>query len=726
MNKKTSFIVSINSIFNSVAKSWPSGCGMAYGHRPFLFLCLLAVVTSCQLDLPTEAEGNRWELYRTLLYYKYIDRDTAKYAAARFLIDNMPYHYSSARILQDNDTLEWWRATTDSIYRSVVGGVRIDEYPWDRLHIVQKAHRGIIEAETLPDVAINRKWLCDIKEVTFGFLTDHIDNAFHVWRESPFARNLTFEEFKEYILPYRSVAGYGFNETGKRYNDMFAKYVLADSAADLRTAIQYYNTAVNVMRDINGKTRRRHPSGIYDLYSRDFHDCVDIANYGCNILRACGLPVVVEHNICYRSLPGCHYHCSVYNESDGTWQTFNAESSLPGDGDWAFAETANVYRSTYAAQKDTPPFLRADGEFVPASLNDPCMKDVTAYLAKTTSVTLPFKVKTGNKLAYLATFRKSNCGLIAVTWGLIDKKHGTVTFTNAMPGTLYFPVYYPNRNHKAFGKPFLIAMDGDSAMVRHLPYTSASSSEYNTLMLTRKYPRKPSMKHVAEELVGGRFIGSANGDFSDAVTLLEITKVPAPALLTYPLSHRGHYRSYRFQSSASHPHANISMLEWLAPDSHGYSNTMPAMRRHILAPSDTAAIRSESHLVRLMDADSWDRMLWKAEYDGNMQTAPSAYPNITLRLKEPQMVTHVRFAPKNADNGISAGDTYELHYWGEGWRSCGMVMADYEYVEFSHVPQGKLYWLENHSRGEEEMPFLIDAQGRQTFVYYDLSDMRQE
>ena len=127
--------------------------------------------------------------------------------------------------------------------------------------------------------------------------------------------------------------------------------------------------------------------------------------------------------------------------------------------------------------------------------------------------------------------------------------------------------------------------------------------------------------------------------------------------------------------------------------------------------------------MRLMDAEKWEDMSWKAEYDGNMQTAPSAYPNITLKLKEPQMVTHVRFSPKNADNGICAGDEYELRYWDDGWMSCGTAEAEYEYIEFENVPRGKLYWLVNLSQGKEEMPFVIGEQGLQRFVYYDIMDI---
>lgn len=94
--------------------------------------------------------------------------------------------------------------------------------------------------------------------------------------------------------------------------------------------------------------------------------------------------------------------------------------------------------------------------------------------------------------------------------------------------------------------------------------------------------------------------------------------------------------------------------------------------------------------------------------------------NITLRLKEPQKVTHVRFSPKNADNGIRAGDVYELHYWNKGWHSCGMVKAKYEYVDFNNIPQECLYWLENKTQGKEEMPFVLDKENKQLFIYYDI------
>ena len=102
-----------------------------------------------------------------------------------------------------------------------------------------------------------------------------------------------------------------------------------------------------------------------------------------------------------------------------------------------------------------------------------------------------------------------------------------------------------------------------------------------------------------------------------------------------------------------------------------------------------------------------------------MQTAPGAYPNITLTLDEPQIVTAVRFAPLNADNGIKNGNVYELFYWEDGWKSCGIKAAKYEFIEFKDVPINKIYWLKNHTEGKEEMPFII-VDDEQKFIYSNI------
>jgi glutaredoxin len=146
---------------------------------------------------------------------------------------------------------------------------------------------------------------------------------------------------------------------------------------------------------------------------------------------------------------------------------------------------------------------------------------------------------------------------------------------------------------------------------------------------------------------------------------------------------------------------------------------MKATRPHITAPSCKDILNKESKYVKLLDVKSWDDITWKAEYDGNMQTAPSPYRTIHFMLTSPQSVIGVRFSPLNADNGITAGDEFELYYWDNGWQYGGSSRADYEYISFENIPINKLYWLVNTTRGREELPFIV-INGKQHFVYYDI------
>lgn len=690
-------------------------------HYLFVFFSLICL-SICLIGCQANVEGSG-KLRSVVFYYKFIRFSPQKAEAARFLIENMKYHTSTGQVVSVPSEVEVWRAESDALYSSVIVGHSLTDFPKDSLEKMQKGHRAKMEKDSLPEVICDMRPRRDADIITPRFLIRHIDHAFKVWRSSPFARDLSFDDFKEYILPYRAIEGYGFNMTGRKYGELFDKYVRSDTASSVRNAIQAYNQAIYWLRGMNGNTKREGKGGIYDLYTHGKHDCVDVASYGCNILRACGMPVVVEYNICYRNLSGRHYHCCVWNNDKGQWETFNAESSLPGDGDWAFSETMNVFRQLYGAQRNTPYFLRNTGEPIPPLLENPCIVDVTSRLRTTTSITLPMTKETNNRLAYLATFSREFGGTLPVTWGVIDHTSHTVTFENVVPDAIYFPVYYEGTLLVPFGTPFSVSLpkaSDEKSVVSPIPFTDYSGKDCDTLSLTltRKFPRKPNMIRVSEELIGSRILGANKRDFSDAVTLLTLKKPLPPCFVDYPLERTGRYRYYRFQASTEHPHANISMLEWITESKYGYENVLPPSRPHILVPSDTLKLKEEGRLVKLLDDESWEKMSWKAEYDGNMQTAPGAYPNITLWLKEPQVVTRVRMAPKNADNGIQGGDRFQLLYWEGDWRSVGIVRADYEYVTFQNIPKGKLYWLRNLDRGQEEMPFVIDD-GKQVFIYND-------
>lgn len=129
------------------------------------------------------AGENRVELEKVLSRYAYDPADSLKYRAARFLIENMPgYYYHEGEGLDEH-----------AIYFDVLGK--------------SKKHPGLI-LDSLDNILgrfnpnIQEQKL-DIHEIDSAFLCENIDYAFMVWEKYPWNRNTSFDDFCEYILPYR-------------------------------------------------------------------------------------------------------------------------------------------------------------------------------------------------------------------------------------------------------------------------------------------------------------------------------------------------------------------------------------------------------------------------------------------------------------------------------------------------------------------------------------------
>lgn len=143
-------------------------------------------------------------------HYKYIEHDTLKLKAAMFLLDNIGYHVSVRNITEISDDWKKWRNETDNIMHDLLASYDYDKIPRDTIRAIRQKRDTLPEYQTMPEFKISDKVITDEKLLSTAFLISHINNAFKVWRSSEFARELSFDKFKEYILPYRSLRSYGF------------------------------------------------------------------------------------------------------------------------------------------------------------------------------------------------------------------------------------------------------------------------------------------------------------------------------------------------------------------------------------------------------------------------------------------------------------------------------------------------------------------------------------
>lgn len=159
---------------------------LRYNSIAFWSVGLIAAIimpTACDSNLQHAldmAGDNRAEMERVLEYFKY-DSDPLKYEAAKYLIENMPYHFSYY-----GEAIERY----DSIYSIMA------EYP------VQK--RDSVFATLVSGIDFSGcKAIPDIQSLDADYLINLIDDACEAWENNPWSKEYDKSYFFDYVLPYR-------------------------------------------------------------------------------------------------------------------------------------------------------------------------------------------------------------------------------------------------------------------------------------------------------------------------------------------------------------------------------------------------------------------------------------------------------------------------------------------------------------------------------------------
>lgn len=682
------------------------------------FLFLLWGCTS-EVDKRVEAVlsisgSNRTELETVLNHYK---NEPQKLKAAKFLIANMRYHHSyySVRNSRQHPLLDSLTRVADSLfYHSVY--LATDSFHNGNIQKLKDNIRTSFKEQSgrkVSEQPVRILWKddYDFHWITARQLIDHIDHVFGCKKRIGAIRRLSTEDFYEYVLPYRSIPDNSLVDFSNVYSAFIDKYMADINKDSLQKVVGRYNFVIYQLRKFFPPYPYKEEVGYQELFFNGFHDCIPIADYGVSMLRACGIPAAVEFNACYKQFQGRHYH-GVVLDKNRNWLAFNPESSIPTSDNSSFdtKNVLNIYRFMFSEQKDAPFFLEKDGEYIPELFDSPFLKDVTSHLLETVTLTLPYQKAGNNKLAYLATFNsKTLSGIIPVTWGKINRTKQNVTFPSVIPDRYYFPVYYsPFGKSFSFGDSFYLNKEGEIEK-NHI------EERTDSVTLLRKFPIKQKLVDKAIKLIGTVIIASNEPGFHSCDTVGIIADTLQPYFQDIKLDmNKGPYQYYQIKTTDEYPHATLAELEFITDTRYGYKNIIPASPLPVFSSEDT--LSGNKFEVRLMD-EPLERIKWKAEYDGNPQTSPQPYPTIRFMLEKPQFVTKVRMMPLNADNGIIAGNQYELFCWNNGeWKKILSQQAEANYITV-RIPSGSLLWLRNLTGGKEELPFYVDDNGQQRFIY---------
>ena len=153
--------------------------------RQFILLAILSLLLcSCnnknEKDIATTinlASNNKTELKKVLDYYR--GKDSISYEAAVFLIKNLPHKYSFS---------DWRIDSLKQLEKESIAKGKIND--------------SILTSWITFDYQQSLKVL-DINCITADLLIENIDYSLKAWREHKWSKFYSFEDFCEYVLPYR-------------------------------------------------------------------------------------------------------------------------------------------------------------------------------------------------------------------------------------------------------------------------------------------------------------------------------------------------------------------------------------------------------------------------------------------------------------------------------------------------------------------------------------------
>ncbi len=664
--------------------------------KQIILLFIILAITACSHypknveQALTLAGDNRAELEWVLEHYS-LPEDSLKYRAACFLIANMPGYYTTTSLQIE---------TFDSAFCKSLSLMKKLDYQYHDPYINGKIIRTRIErlwneltGQYGDPASFSIQKTFDLQVITSDFLIAHIDQAFQT-RDFPWAKHLSFDQFCEYVLPYRFA-----DEPLEYWRPYFMERYrwVTDSAQDKTDPVE-------ICRLINDDIASWFIfDGMFNSYPRAFSSslllktqvgsCLGQAGIAAFAMRSMGL--AIAHNAVpqwgNRSMG--HDFSSVIAK-DGTFVDFLGGELPPGKNEIR-DKAPKIYRKTYSIR---PVSAREKGNIQKLKINPTKHIDVTCQYIPVSTVTLDVpNVPKDINVVYLCTFDNQNW--IPLVYNPVKK--GKCTFEDLGRDIVYLPVYYRGREYTPAGPPFILSVDGTMKPLH------PGGQEVQEAMLYRKFHPSQRMIDFSKQMIGGKFQAANKPDFSDAVDLYAITSTPESYLKHYPVVSKDVYRYIRYVFPPVVPGetegqvAEICFKGTAGADLHGDyigSPGVAASQFNILFD------RKLDDYVTINIADTIVE-----DYPGRVITIP----HITtvwagLDLKNRYHITSVGYCPRNDTNNVYERCQYELYYWDDRWISLGAKQPENDCLVYDNLPVGALFLLRNHTEGKEERIFTYE------------------
>lgn len=618
------------------------------------------------------AGKNKSELKAVLKHYRSVDKDSQKLKAAKYLIANMPAHYSY------RDTAAINRYYSKAL--QILGTGPSPDWQRDTLRLISDTQYS----------GITRDIISDVEVMTADYLIYSIDHAFKQWKTQPWAQHLSYEEFRDWILPYK-VTEY---QSLDNWRDVLSEFY-SDSISTVTDPNDQRNTIYGAIEIVRNEIHSKQSAIGHRVIWEDrgsipmrsaatwvrmtYGSCMDYVTMGTAVFRSMGLPATVDQVPSWgRNSEGHSWY--VFPDDRGREQkTINSLILGAGMQFYPYERIPKVWRNTYTIDREVIKYRNTAKYVYPFDI---CREDVTDKYNLTSDLSIETKKELTSTLKdhkYVYIGMSVNSG--GPQWRILDfgkLKRGKACFHNMGRNMLYIALGYDGEKLVPISNPFILDKSGK------VEYIDTDGTQTISKDIRRKYYESYNVVDMRRRILGGKFQCSDYPDFKNAVTLYTIEQTDIPDKIEMNAGRP--YRYWRYMTPDG-SWGSISELSFYDSDGNRLD------RKGIANPE--------------AGQDAIERA-----YDGNLlSNFEINQPNgnwVGMDMGKPIEVKYASVSPRSDDNDVCPGNEYELFVFDDGeWKSLGYKLADGNTLHYDGLPLNTLLWLRNYTRGNNERPFII-------------------
>lgn len=631
---------------------------MLIGFRYLIYSAIFVLLLQACADNHSSAEHSRKTLDYLLEYYA---DDSLKQEAARFLINNMSGTYSV-----DSGLLvvcEPFYLQYDSLNRAFNNEIT-PEFGKCLDSLWEDFARG-----QFGFVPIDRK---DVDVITASKLIEEIDLAFKVWKENVYTRNCSFDDFFEYILPYRRMNGLIIDDSRFRFSKKHRGHFFSDSA---KSFMQEADSLLYLYRGLTHSKFYATQTPIYTAatFERLKHGlCGHRCWYNSLLFSSLGMAVAIDfvpawgnrnasHSWNVLIVDGQSYAFEPFWDND-RWKYKRLYNNRVTDPAWGKFRLPKVYRNTFSNHWEGPILDKEESmDNIPPLFMNPKKKDVSKEYFVVKDVKVECKsIPKDARYGYLCVFGHQQWH--PVQWGKIE--NNTITFKDMGQDIVYLPACFRGEEICYLSNPFWLKEDGSVCVLK--------PDKKKTTLCIRSVGGAPQADKNREELAcmrGGVFKGEYKGEKEQLCVIPDTLDLDA---VTLKVEQK---HSYRF-ITLSLPSDKIALGDL---SFYAVEGKIPSVK--IVTRLRPKSIRETQGMI----IDKFAESAFEGIAGQNM---------VEIDLGKEYVLSHISVTPY-IKSQLNESDYFELFYWENGWQSCGSKKGTGSFLLFDNVPEGALYMLKN-------------------------------